>query len=342
MPTNRAAWQDRPHVKLSIRPTPYPTTLAPTQILLKIHAWAINPADHLLQDSDEYIFITYPVILGEDVAGTVISVGSAAAARFKPDDRVLAVTIGSILGKSEMSGFQEYVIVEAGLASHIPDFMSFTEASVFPIGVSTPSHALFSKDFLALPNPKLEPVSTGKTILIWGGSSSLGSNAIQLAKAAGLEVFSTSSLHNFEYLKSLGASKVWDYKSETVVADIVAELDRTTCAGIFQAVGSVESCLQIADKAKGNLFVSTANRVPENKVPSGVRAKMVFGSNIMTYNEIGPAIFEDFLPKALAQHKYAVAPEPLIVGMKGLEGIQEGYDTLRNGVSAKKVVVVAE
>ena len=111
--------------------------------------------------------------------------------------------------------------------------------------------------------------------------------------------------------------------------------------GIFQAFGSVEACLQLADKAKADLFVATVTPISDDKVPSGVRAKMVFGSTL-TDNEIGPVIFEDFLPKALMQRKYTVAPEPFIMGTKGLEGIQKGFDTLRNGVSAKKVVIVAE
>ncbi len=119
------------------------------------------------------------------------------------------------------------------------------------------------------------------------------------------------------------------------------ELDHTTCAGILQAAGSVETCLQIAERAKGDLFVATTSPVPEDKVPSGVRAKMVYGSTL-TDNEIGPAIFGDFLPKALAEGKYAVAPESLIMRTKGLEGIQEGFDMLKNGVSARKVVIVAE
>lgn len=280
------------------------------------------------------------MILGEDAAGTVVSVGSAAAARFKPNDRVLAVTTGAALGKPEMGGFQEYVVADAALACRISDSMSFAEASVFPLCIATPAHALFSNDFLALPNPKVEPVGTGKSILIWGGSSAVGSNAIQLAKAAGFEVLSTSSPRNFEYLKNLGASKQFDYSSETVTVDVVAELDRTTCAGIFQAVGSVDACLQIADKAKAELFVATATPIPDDKVPNGVRAKIVFGSTL-TDNEIGPAILGDFLPKALEERKYIVALEPLIMGTKGLEGIQEGLDTLRNGISAKKVVIVA-
>ena len=184
MPSNRAAWQDEPGVKLSIRPPPYPTILSPTQILLRVHAWAITPADHMTQDTAAVSFITYPLILGENIAGVVVSIGSAAAARFKPNDRVLSMTSG--VTNPEMGGFQDYVMTEAKGACHIPDFMSFAEASVFPLGVTTSSHGLFSKDFLGLPIPKFGPVSTGKSVLVWGGGSAVGSNAIQLAKAAGM------------------------------------------------------------------------------------------------------------------------------------------------------------
>ncbi len=131
MPTNRAAWQDKPGIKLLIRPAPYPNDLTPNQILLQLHAWAINPADHFIQDCDAISFIKYPLILGEDAAGTIVSVGTASATRFKPNDRILAVTTGSALGRPEMGGFQEYVIVDSRLACHIPDFISFAEASVF-------------------------------------------------------------------------------------------------------------------------------------------------------------------------------------------------------------------
>ena len=141
-------------------------------------------------------------------------------------------------------------------------------------------------------------------------------------------------------MKRLGACKAFDYSSDNITADVVEALDQSDCAGIFQAAGSVEPCLQIAEKAKADLFVATSNFIPEDKLPKSVRAKMVFG-NALESEDIN-AIFADFLPTALAERKYKVAPQPLILETKGLEGIQEGVDTLKNGVSAKKVIVVAE
>jgi len=53
---------------------------------------------------------------------------------------------------------------------------------------------------------------------------------------------------------------------------------------------------------------------------------------------VGKAVFENFLPKALEEGKYVAAPEPLVIG-KGLELVQEAFEVLKKGVSAKKVVV---
>lgn len=184
MPQNRAAWQDKAGINLSIRETPYPATLSSTQLLLKPPAWAINPADYMLQTT-EFPFVKYLVILGEDIAGIVVAVGAEASSRFKPNDRILAFTSGATKEHS-MGGFQEYVIVEAGFASHIPEWMSFAEGSVLPLGIVTATAALFGEEYLAISLPSLEPVNSGSSVLIWGGASAVGSNAIQLTKAVGL------------------------------------------------------------------------------------------------------------------------------------------------------------
>lgn len=64
MPENHAAWQDQVGVPFSIRQTPYPTDLNPTQILIKVHAWAMNPADHLhIPQGISLPFVKYPITL---------------------------------------------------------------------------------------------------------------------------------------------------------------------------------------------------------------------------------------------------------------------------------------
>jgi hypothetical protein len=74
----------------------------------------------------------------------------------------------------------------------------------------------------------------------------------------------------------------------------------------------------------------------KSKVKS-VDTKFIFGSELMA-NEVSRVIHEDYLPTALAEGKYILAPEPQVVG-KGLEYVQEALDLNKRGVSAKKVVV---
>lgn len=68
-----------------------------------------------------------------------------------------------------------------------------------------------------------------------------------------------------------------------------------------------------------------------------IRTKFIFGNSLMD-NEVSKAIYEDFLPRALADGRYLAAPEPHVVG-NGLEYVQAGFDAQKRGVSARKVLV---
>ncbi|TQS32182.1 hypothetical protein Golomagni_07513, partial [Golovinomyces magnicellulatus] len=189
---NASYWQDKAGEPGSIRHGPIPSSIGQDQILIKVHAWAMNPADHMLQDI-ALPFVTYPLILGEDVAGTVERVGSAASSKFNIGDRVTGLALGSSLGNPEQGGFQQYVVLDYSMTCKIPDTLSFAKSSVFPLCMSTAAHGLFSKDHLSLPFPNVDtaPNSAGGSVFIWGGSSGVGCNAIQMCKAAGLEVITT-------------------------------------------------------------------------------------------------------------------------------------------------------
>ncbi|OTA69999.1 GroES-like protein [Hypoxylon sp. EC38] len=348
-PTNRAFWQDNINVPSTIRQAPIPSKLEDGDILIKAGAWGMNPVDAFLQFV-ALPFLKYPLIPGEDIAGTVEAVGPGPALnKFKVGDRVVGYAIGaSSRGNVARGAFQEHVLLDANLTAKIPDSISFAEAVVFPLCMATAGHALFGKDYLALPYPRIGGAPrTGKSVMIWGGASGVGSNAIQLAKAAGFDVVTTCSARNFEYVLGLGADKVFDYKSATVVDDVVAEIDKGVCVGVFQAAGpfdAVVPCCQVSYKSKQKLFVACANAVPEGAAPEGVEAKFVFGGGDgqVIYYDTSREIFGEFLPKALERGEYKVAPKPEVMPTKGLEGIQEALDTVRKGVSAKKIVVEAE
>lgn len=95
------------------------------------------------------------------------------------------------------------------------------------MGVSVATKALFHKDYLSLGLPSASPEPKQETVLIWGGSTSVGSNAIQLAAAAGYEVITTASPHRFEYVKGLGAAQAFDCTNTCLL------LERATSANSY-------------------------------------------------------------------------------------------------------------
>lgn len=224
------------------------------------------------------------------------------------------------------------------MASPIPDTLDHDQAVVIPLGLSTAAAGLFQKDYLELRLPKAKP--TRETILIWGGSSSVGSNAIQLAAAAGYRVVTTASPRNFQYVWNLGASHVFDYHNPAVIEDLVAALRKETVVGAYDAInagGAIESCVEVINKCRGKRIVVTVGGPPKGKTPFDMQVKSISSGTIAT-NGVGKAMYEDFLPGALASGKYIAAPASEIIG-KGLEHVQAGLDAQKAGVSARKIVV---
>ena len=220
MPSNQAAWLVTKGAKpFQVGPTPY-TSPGEHEIVVKNAAVAINPVDWKVQNSVFPLPLNYPTILGADIAGVVIEVGTSVT-RFRVGDRVLGHASGLIPQRDCEKGFQEYTVISDNLSSPIPNYVSFEAAAVIPLGFSTVAYGMYEKDFLGLQYPSLNPKPTGQVLLIWGGATSLGSNAIQLGVASGYEVITTASVQNFEYVKRLSASQVFDYKNETIVEDLI-------------------------------------------------------------------------------------------------------------------------
>ncbi|KFX98301.1 hypothetical protein O988_04403 [Pseudogymnoascus sp. VKM F-3808] len=343
-PTNTAAWLTAANSPLAVGPAPY-TTPSPTQLVIRNHALGINMVDIVVQQLGPALFswIKFPHILGSDIAGEVVEVGSSVT-RFKPGDRVVAMAAG-LTEDNTQGAFQTYSVAGEVVASHLPASISYAQAAVLPLAVGTAACGLFQKNYLALQHPTIPPKPTGETVLIWGGATSVGSAAIQLAVAAGYEVISTSSPKNFDYVRGLGASAVFDYASPTVTADIIAAFAGKKSAGALAIggfdpavnVGVVQACVDVVVKSEGRKFVAMAVQFDPAQVPEGVGAKFIFGSDLKD-NEVGPAIFEHFLPKALEEGVFKCATMPLVAG-EGLEGIQGAFEVSKKGVSAQKVVV---
>ena len=340
-PANAAAWITAAKSKpFEVKTAPLWTPEA-NEVLVRNHAVAINPVDGALQTL-AFFPLNYPTILGQDIAGEIVALGPNVT-RFKKGARVLGHGVGMATKQPQHNAFQAYTILQINMASEIPDRISFESAAVIPLGLSTAASGLFQTDFLNLQFPTVPPQkSTGQTLLVWGGASSVGSNAIQVAVAAGYEVVTTASPKNFEYVKKLGASAAYDYSSSTVNDDLREFFSGKTIAGALDCIGGAawSLCADIvsANGSSGNdnKFVATTKRgFPDP--PAGVTMKAVFATTIKD-NAVGKAIYEDFLPKALEAGSFVPAPEPVVAG-QGLQSVQGAVELQQNGVSATKVVV---
>ncbi len=369
-PDNSAAWLTAPHAQLEVADAPY-TRPDDDQIVVRAHAVAVNPQDWITQVAANltYRWLTYPTVLGSDVAGEVVEVGKDVT-RFAVGDRVIGQAVGTDKDSNRASegAFQRYAVILERLASPIPDSLSYEGASVLPLALSTASCALFQQDYLGLHHPSADPAPTGETVLVWGGSTSAGSNAIQLAVAAGYDVITTASPRNFSFVKELGASEAFDYNSPTVIPDIISAFaDRRLAGAIAFGTTAAPACVKIVASCEGNRFVAiatppvsfdglarengrrretarTVRRLISSNValqlrsrPRGVRIKYIWGTSLK-HNEVSHAIYRDFLPAALAEGRYRAAPAPRVIG-DGLEYLQRALDTQREGVSAEKVVI---
>ena len=336
-PTNNAAFLSAARATpLTVASVPYPT-VGRGEVIVKVAATAVNPIDWSIQALGEDLFpwLQYPLTIGCDVAGTVVEVGEGVT-KVKIGDRVLGLNASF---QSRSGSFQNYCALPANLICSIPDDLSFVDASVLPLGVSTAASGLFQKDYLALDYPQAgETKPNGKTLLVWAGASSVGSNAVQLTAAAGYEVITTASPKNFDYCKKLGAARVFDYNSKTITQELLDAFKGKTCAGAFAIQpASVGIVFEVVAKSAGAKFVATAVQVPE-KVPEGIEAKMVWGGSLKD-NEVAGVIFDTFLSAALANKKYQCAPPASVVG-HGLDKVQGAWGKLRQGdVSAQKLVI---
>jgi len=368
---NAAAWLPRGGAPLQPGAAPLPQP-GPGQIVLRNRAVAINPIDGITQAMGDLMFpwIAYPAVLGSDCAGEVVAVGEGVT-RFALGDRALGHAVGwdKRWHSAAAGAFQFHTLLFEHMASPIPPTLAYEDASVLPLPLSTAAAGLFEADQLNLALPTLAPQARNAAVLVWGASTSVGCNGVQLARAAGYTVFATASPVNWDALRQLGASQLFDYHSPSVVQDLVAALRGQNLAGVLAiGEGSADPCVAIAAASAGARRVALASTpVSFAEAPlsrgrrrwllatmprfllqtaktrlmarlRGVRTSSILGTNIAA-NGVSRAIYADFLPSALAANRYEAAPPARIVG-EGLGAIQLALAAHKTTAPSRQKLVV--
>lgn len=199
------------------QPRPEP---ARGQLLIEVHAAALNPRDWLIREGKypgRWMLPAFPLMLGSDAAGTVIERGPEAK-HFSVGDAVLGLRPLT----SPLGCYAEYVVIDEASVTRKPESLTFVDAAAMPTAALTAYQAL--RD--------IGGVGEGSRVCVNGASGGVGSYAVQLAKALGAaQVTGICSGRNAELVRSLGADRVIDYERERF-ADVLEAQD---C--FFDAVG---------------------------------------------------------------------------------------------------------
>jgi NADPH2:quinone reductase len=179
---------------LADRPVPKP---ASGEVLIKVAATGLNRAD-LMQRQGHY---PPPPgaspILGMEVSGHIAEVGPGVEAEWKVGDAVCALIPGG--------GYAEYCVASAGCCLPVPKTVTLTDAAALPEAIFTVWANLFAQPYLR----------EGERFLVHGGTSGIGTAAIQMAKAFGARVVTTAgSAEKCSFCLSLGAERAFNYRDE--------------------------------------------------------------------------------------------------------------------------------
>lgn len=285
--------------------------------------------------------------------------------RFKKGDRVAALSVYLRTQIPAHAAFQLYTFVPEYLVSRIPDTLSPAQACVLPLGLATAAAGLYQPEYLGLAPPTSHWDKYGgkeKAILIWGGSSTVGSCCIQLCVASGLTVLTTASSKNRDYVKDLGAHYVFDHADDNVVKQLSDAVAGKVVVGAYDTISSKGTALKCAEflhaVGGGKLFATRPSEfAPEVILFDNVRRiagkSSLFRKVDRLLIRIGHPpgsleggerplwmkIWVDFMSERLETGTFRAKPEPIVLE-GGLEKLQDAMDLYRKGVSAAKIIVL--
>lgn len=277
-------------------------------VLIEVRGASINPIDNILRAGylKDMMPLTFPFIMGYDLAGLVVEVGNGVT-KFKIGDEVYARPTGDLGGT-----LAEYAVVKEAELALKPSNVSFEEAASIPLAGLTAWQALTAKGNL----------KKGQKVLIHAGSGGVGSLAIQMAKHLGAYVATTTSTVNVEMVKKLGADRVIDYKVENF-AEVVSEYDL-----VIDMMGGEILNDSFKVLKKGGTLVSIKGQDTSGLAEQyGVRFEWFF---------MWPS--GDMLTQ-LAEYIEAGIVKPVIDQSFAFENIQEAYDSLQTGRTKGKISI---
>lgn len=216
------------------------------QVLVEVHAASINPVDWKIRVGylKNMMPLHFPATLGGDFAGFVIEVREDVS-EFKTGDAVF----GSAIVLNGGSGsFAQFLATNVANSAHKPKTVSLEQAAALPLVGTSAVQAL--EEHITL--------QSGQKILIHGGAGGIGHVAIQLAKVLGAHVATTVSTEDVDFVKSLGADEVIDYKTQNF-QEMLKDFD-----AVFDTVGGKITDASFSVLKKNGVVVSMVGQPNED------------------------------------------------------------------------------
>lgn len=311
----------------------------PDEILVKNEVISLNPVESKIARL-AMIPVPYPNVLGLSYGGTVEAIGSNIK-RFQIGDKV-AVRKRFTQTGVKYGAYQRYVLAGDDTASKISTGVDLTNAAVL-IGNLTTVVGLFGVRLgLDRPDLKDSPKKQNKKILIYGGTSSVGSLGVQWVTQAGYDVVTTSSPKHREFVSRLGAIHVIDHTQEfgALLKDLI---DQGPYEHVVDTIGlppTVALNAQVVAAQGGGKVYATLPPFGPETLPDGVIREFASWPDIFAEDEtnLEKWTYETWFPQALANGRLVAHPVDKVDGGLG-SGIDKALDRLLAGVSGLKLVV---
>ncbi|MEP7199317.1 MAG: alcohol dehydrogenase catalytic domain-containing protein [Chloroflexota bacterium] len=314
-------------------PTPEPSH---AQVLVRLHAAALNRADILVRQGAAHFNTPLPMILGIEGAGVVaqlgegvegVSVGervvidshfNCGRCRYCRMGRENLCLDYRVPGEHINGTYAEYIAVPAENVIAMPDTISFEQAAATPVAFQTAWHLLITRGGLR----------AGETILIVGAGGGVASAGVQIAHMAGARVIATTgSAEKAKRLREIGADEIINYRETSDFDRVVLELTAGVGVDVVQdnvGQATFEKCLN--SLAKGGRFLGvgshTGTQIQTRLWQIYSRELQIIGSHQGTHAELRtvlalvwsgrlrPIVAETFpLAEARAAHQHMVSGE---------------------------------
>ncbi|GAA5841465.1 hypothetical protein JCM11251_007147 [Rhodosporidiobolus azoricus] len=328
----KAVYVEKEARTLKEYPVPSP---GPNEILVRNVAVSSNPKDWKIP----YYMHPYAAVEGNDIAGHVEEVGEGVT-KFKKGDKVAAFT--KMRTDDKYGAYAEYSVTPTNTAFQVGPNSSFEDAAALPLAYITAAIGLFKR--LGLPTPDAPAKEDHPAVLIWGGATTVGVYAIQLAKEAGLHVVAVAG-SSTSVPKAYGADEVIDYRNKST-SELV---DAITSAGsgrpvkyVYDAVsenGTLEAAVAALDKNGGGKYTYVLTYTDEqlSTIPKSVDAVRTLCATAYQGEEDFAEHWFDRVGEWLEKGDFRAQKVTVVPG--GLAGVEEGLRRLKEGeVKGEKLV----